>query len=55
MASPTGQESEQTLGDGEGQKSLACCSLWGHRFGHDSEQKQKQYPAVDVTGDRSKA
>ena len=23
--------SEQTLGDSEGQGSLACCSLWGHR------------------------
>ena len=24
-------ESEQTLGDSEGQGSLACCSPWGHR------------------------
>ena len=24
-----GHESEQTLGDGEGQGSLACCSPWG--------------------------
>ena len=24
-------ESEQTLGDGEGQGSLVCWSLWGHR------------------------
>ena len=24
-----GHEFEQTLGDGEGQGSLACCSLWG--------------------------
>ena len=24
-----GHESEQTLGDSEGQGSLACCSLWG--------------------------
>ena len=23
-----GHESEQTLGDGEGQGSLACCSPW---------------------------
>ena len=22
---------EQTLGDGEGQRSLACCSLWGRK------------------------
>ena len=26
-----GHELEQTLGDGEGQGSLACCSPWGHR------------------------
>ena len=25
-----GHESEQTLEDGEGQGSLACCSAWGH-------------------------
>jgi len=24
-------ESEQSLGDGEGQGSLACCTLWGHK------------------------
>ena len=22
---------EQALGDGEGQRSLACCSPWGHK------------------------
>ena len=27
-------ESEQTLGDGKGQGSLVCCSLWGCRVGH---------------------
>ena len=26
-----GHESEQTLGDGEGQGSLAFCSPWGHK------------------------
>ena len=26
-----GHEFEQTLGDSEGQGSLACCSPWGHR------------------------
>ena len=25
-----GHEFEQTLGDSEGQGSLACCSPWGH-------------------------
>ena len=24
-------ESEQALGDGEGQGSLACCNPWGHK------------------------
>ena len=28
-------EFEQTLGDSEEQGSLACCSPWGHRVGHD--------------------
>ena len=26
-----GLELEQTLGDSEGQGSLACCSPWGHK------------------------
>ena len=26
-----GHEFEQTSGDSEGQKSLACCSPWGHK------------------------
>ena len=26
-----GQELEQTLGDSEGEGSLACCRSWGHR------------------------
>ena len=26
-----GHEFEQTLGDGDGQGSLACCSPWGHK------------------------
>ena len=27
-----GHASEQALGDGEGQESLACCSPWGRRI-----------------------
>ena len=27
----SGHEFEQTLGDSEGQQSLACCSPWGHK------------------------
>jgi len=30
-----GHEFEQALGVGDGQGSLACCSPWGHRVGHD--------------------
>ena len=30
-----GREFEQTPGDSEEQGSLACCSPWGHRVGHD--------------------
>ena len=26
-----GHEFEQALEDGEGQRSLACCSPWGHK------------------------
>ena len=29
-----GHEFEQTLGDGEGQGNLACCSPWGYRVRH---------------------
>ena len=29
-----GDEFEQALGDGDGQGSLAGCSPWGHRVGH---------------------
>ena len=28
------------LGDSEGQGSLACCSPWGRRFGHDLVTEQ---------------
>ena len=31
-------EFEQTLGDGERQGGLVCCSPWGHRVGHMTEQ-----------------
>ena len=36
------RESEQTPGDSEGQGSLACCSLWGHRVGHGLVTEQQQ-------------
>ena len=33
---------EQTLGDGEGQEGLACCSPWGHRVRHNLMIEQQQ-------------
>ena len=35
-----GHEFEQTLGDSKGQRSLVCCSPWGHGVGHDRVTKQ---------------
>ena len=34
-------EFEQTLGDGGGQRSLACYSPWGGRVGHDFVTEQQ--------------
>ena len=41
-----GRESEQTPGDGEGQRGLACCSPWGCRVGHDLTTEQQQGSSV---------
>ena len=35
-------EFEQTLGNGEGLGSLACCSPWGRRVGHNWVTEQQQ-------------
>ena len=42
-----GHESEQTPGDSERQRRLACWSPWCHRVGHDlvTENQQQQYKA----------
>ena len=37
-----GHEFEQTPGDSEGQKSLVCCSPWGHKESDMTEQQQLQ-------------
>ena len=42
-----GQEFEQTLGDSEGQGSLACCSPCGHKVGHNLETEQQQREIQD--------
>ena len=36
-----GHECEQTLGDGEGQGSLACSSPWGHKESDMTERLNK--------------
>ena len=39
-----GHEFEQTLGEGEGQRNLACCSPWGwKRIRHDLATEQQQH------------
>ena len=38
----SGHESKQTLGDGEGQGSLACCSPWGRRESDTTERLTEQ-------------
>ena len=44
-----GHEFEQTLGDGEGQGSLACCHPWGCRVGYDLvTEQQQQYKRVVI-------
>ena len=41
-----GLEFEQTQRDSEGQRSLACCSSWGHRVRHDLATEQQQSPTL---------
>ena len=38
----SGHEFEQTPGDSEKQRSLACCSSWGSRVGHSLETEKQQ-------------
>ena len=41
----SGHEFEQTLGDREGQRSLACCSPWGHKESGTTERLTNNYKA----------
>ena len=43
---PSRYESEQILGDCEGQGSLACCSPWGHK---ESDTTEHLYLSLDIT------
>ena len=50
----TGEEFEQTPGDGEVQRSLACCCPWGCRVRHDLTTEQQQLGqtyAKEASGD----
>ena len=38
-----GHKFEQTLGDSEGQGSLACCTPWSRRVRHDSATERQQH------------
>ena len=38
-----GHEFEKTPGDGEGQRSLACCSPWGHKESDMTERLNKSH------------
>ena len=35
------QEFEKILGDCEGQVGVVCCSPWGHKKSHATEQQQQ--------------
>ena len=37
-------EFEQTLGDGEGQRSLVCCSPWGHKESDMTQRRNNNNP-----------
>ena len=39
----SGHESEQTLGDSEGQESLVCCSPWGCKESDMTEKLNNHY------------
>ena len=43
-----GQELEHILGDGEGQKSLVCCSSWCLRVGNDLVTERNNYCSINV-------
>ena len=42
-----GHEFEQDLGDGEGQGSLACCSLWGRKESYTAERLNNSFENTD--------
>ena len=45
----SGHEFEQTLGDSEGQGSLACCSPWGHRESDTTATEQQKNALLNIS------
>ena len=45
-----GHKLRQTVGDGEGQGSLVCCSPWGHRVRHDLVTEQQPANQAGLAG-----
>ena len=41
-----GHEFEQTLGDNEGQESLACCSPWGLKESDATQRLNSKHPTA---------
>ena len=49
-----GPKSEQTQRDGEGQRSLVCCSPWGRRVGHNLAIEQQPILQLKKKDERNK-
>ena len=49
-----GPKSEQTQRDGEGQRSLVCCSPWGRRVGHNLAIEQQRILELKKKDERNK-
>ena len=43
-----GHEFEQALGVGDGQRSLACCSPWGHKESDTTERLNNNNPILSA-------
>ena len=48
-----GHEFEQTLGDGDRQGKLTCCSPWGHKGSDTTERLKGTKPFVNLPGENT--
>ena len=46
----SGHESEQTLGDSDGQGRLACCTPWGRKESDTTERLNNKSPTLIAFG-----